>query len=340
MTEFKAFIARHAVPAYFVLTFAISWGAVLVVIGSSGEATGAAPTNDPRFAYAVIAMLLGPSISGILLTVLVDGRAGLHALLSRACNWRVQARWHAVALLAAPVLWVSTLVVLSVISPMFLPGLWTSTDKMARVTIGLTVAIGAGILEEVGWTGFAIPRIRRRRGVFATGLLVGALWGAWHLLVTVFWAGPMSAGDMPRSIYQALSIVGVLVGYLTAFRILMVWVYDATESLLVAMLMHVSLTACVLILDPVGISGMALLTYSFALAATVWIAVAAIVGVTFRWTPGDSGSTVRGQSRPAWVQWRPEEARDRERPTPRRPRAFRGAAPSPDPARSPGPRKP
>ena len=56
----------------------------------------------------------------------------------------------------------------------------------------------------------------------------------------------------------------------------MVWVYDRTGSLLMAMLMHASLTASVLILNPAAISGAALLTYSFALAAAVWAAVAVV----------------------------------------------------------------
>ncbi len=56
----------------------------------------------------------------------------------------------------------------------------------------------------------------------------------------------------------------------------MVWVYDRTGSLLVAMLMHLSITASLLILNPLAISGAALLTYSFALAAAVWVVVAAV----------------------------------------------------------------
>jgi hypothetical protein len=72
-------------------------------------------------------------------------------------------------------------------------------------------------------------------------------------------------------------VIGVLVGYLPAFRMLMVWVYDRTGSLLIAMLMHVSLTASLLILNPAGISGMTLLAFSFVLAAAVWAVVAAVV---------------------------------------------------------------
>jgi len=62
----------------------------------------------------------------------------------------------------------------------------------------------------------------------------------------------------------------------------MVWVYDRTESLLVAMLMHVSLTVSLLILNPIGISGANLLVFSFAFAAAVWVVVGVIAARTGR----------------------------------------------------------
>ena len=56
----------------------------------------------------------------------------------------------------------------------------------------------------------------------------------------------------------------------------MVWVYDRTDSLFVAMLMHMSFTASLLILNPLDISGGRLQAYSFALAGALWIVVAVI----------------------------------------------------------------
>jgi membrane protease YdiL (CAAX protease family) len=78
------------------------------------------------------------------------------------------------------------------------------------------------------------------------------------------------------SIFLPFSVLGVLVGYLAA------WVYDRSRSVLVAMLMHASLTASVLVLDPAGITGTALLMYLFALAAATWMTVA-IVAVGDGW---------------------------------------------------------
>src|SRR6185503_1115980 len=99
----KAFIKKHAVPAYFTLTFAISWGGFLLVVGPGGFANTSWQT-DARFPFAVLAMLAGPSVAGILLTRFVAGSAGLREVLHRLLLWRVGARWYAVALLPAPLL--------------------------------------------------------------------------------------------------------------------------------------------------------------------------------------------------------------------------------------------
>src|SRR5687768_12436128 len=76
LTTLKAFIARHPVATYFALTFAISWGGVLLVIGKP-SGTGVKAQDSPLFPFAVLAMLAGPSVTGLLLTGLLDGRPGL-----------------------------------------------------------------------------------------------------------------------------------------------------------------------------------------------------------------------------------------------------------------------
>ena len=124
-----AFIRRHPVPAYFGLTFVISWGGMLLAIGSAGGMRGTTPDSDPRFVYALIAMLAGPSLTGLLLAAVLEGHSGLRQFLSRLLTWRVGARWYAVALLTAPVIMTATLLALSFISPAFLPGIFISDDK-------------------------------------------------------------------------------------------------------------------------------------------------------------------------------------------------------------------
>ena len=266
----RAFIARHPVATYFALTFAISWGGVLLVIAGPAGTPGVKAQDNPLFPFAVLAMLAGPSVTGLLLTGLIDGRPGLREFRSRLLKWRVGARWYAVALLAAPLLATAITLTLSRFSPGFLPGIVFREDRAGLLLLGLVVGLTAGFFEELGWTGFAIPRLRRRHGVLVTGLIVGLVWSAWHLLV-VTWGIGDRAGTIPLALFV---VVDGLAG-LPAFRVLMVWVYDRTESLFVGMLMHFSITACTLTLTP-QTTGVPLLAYGLAFAGAVWIVIAAV----------------------------------------------------------------
>jgi membrane protease YdiL (CAAX protease family) len=271
MATIKAFIKRYPVLTYFALTFAVSWGGVLILVVPSGI-PGTTEQSNTLFPVVYLAMLVGPVLAGILLTGLVYGRAGLREFRSRLLRWRVGTRWYATALLTAPLLMTATLFALSLLSPEFLPGILTTEDKANLLLFGITVGLGAGLFEELGWTGFAVPELRRRYAVLTTGLIVGFLWGAWHFLV-YFWGSGDSSGAFSLALF--LPTVPVFVGILPAYRVLMVWVYDRTGSLLVAILMHASLTASTQILMPLA-TGMPSLIYSLVLTAALWVVVAAV----------------------------------------------------------------
>ncbi|HEX5418241.1 MAG TPA: CPBP family intramembrane glutamic endopeptidase, partial [Chloroflexota bacterium] len=252
MTTIKAFINGHAVLTYFALAFAISWGGVLVIIGGIAGIPGTPEETTTLFPVVYLATVAGPSLTSILMVGLVAGREGYRELFSRLLRWRVSARWYAVALLASPLSVIATLLTLSLLSPAFLPGFLRMSDGASApgalatpfgVVVG--VAVVTGFLEELGWTGFAIPRLRPRYGVLATGLLVGLLWGAWHFVSNV-WA------SNPEPVPIALFMAALLFSFLPPYRVLMVWVYDRTGSLLVAMLMHASLVTFWLISTPPG----------------------------------------------------------------------------------------
>jgi uncharacterized protein len=270
MSSINAAIKSHPVPTYFALAFAISWGGLLVV-GPPDGTSGTTWQSDPRLPFLVLAMLAGPSVAGLLLTGVVSGRAGLRELLSRLLRWRIGARWYAVALLTAPLVFMAVHFSLSLISPVFLPGILTASLLLP----GIAGALVVGFFEELGWTGFAIPRLRLRYGVLATGLIVGLPWGAWHLLTNDIWIGSTHSGGLPLALFLTVNGFSLLLGQLTAYRVLMVWVYDRTGSLLVAMLMHASLSACTFILGP-SATGLTFLTYVLVLAAAWWIVVVVV----------------------------------------------------------------
>ena len=272
MMTIKAFIKSHPLLTYFALTFAISWGGILLVVGPGGIPATNKEQFETLFPIAVLAMIAGPSVAGILLTGLLYGKAGLREFGSRLLKWRVGARWYAVALLTAPLLMTAILLTLSLTSPVFLPGIFTSDDKATLLLMGIATALGASIFEELGWTGFAVPTLLRLRyGVLTTGLIVGLMWAAWHLLVA-FWASGTISGALSLASYLLDPLL-----LLVVFRVLMVWVYDRTGSLLVAgILMHLSLTASARILGAPAIAGVPLLAFDLVWAAALCVVVAAV----------------------------------------------------------------
>ena len=263
---------KYPLPAYFSLTFIISWGAILLVAGPGGVPATPEQTQN-LLPVMVLVMLLGPSIAGILMTGLVDGRTGYREMLARLLTWRVDVRWYAIALLTGPVLLTGTLYVLSFTSPAFIPGIFTTDDKVTLLLIGIGYGLGAGIFEEIGWTGYAVPRLRRRYGVMMTGIVLGVIWGVWHFLAN-YWGSGDAAGRLDLGLFLPAPVFALLI--LPAYRVLMVWVYQHTGSLLISMLMHMSLTGPWLILTPAGISGADFLSWYIVLAVAMWVAVAVV----------------------------------------------------------------
>lgn len=262
------FIKRHPLFTYFALTFTISWGGFLMVVGGPGSFPGTKEQLDTLLPVAIMVMLLGPAIVSILLSGLVYGKASLREVFSRLLKWRVGARWYAVALLTAPLLMTAVALAFSLFSAEFLPSILITSDKATVLVSGIAAGFMT-VLEELGWTGFAVPRLRLHYGVFATGLIVGVLWGAWHFLVKTWMSGALGFGP-----FLAVDLFTAVLN-LTAYRVLLVWVYDRTGSLLVTTLMHAGLTGGMLILMPQA-TGMPLITYNLVSAAMAWVVVAAV----------------------------------------------------------------
>ena len=274
MSTIMSFIKKHPVLTYFALTFTISWGSVLLVIGGPSKMLVTREQIETLLPILILTMLAGPTVAGLVLTGLIDGRAGFRELRSRLLRWRVGAFWYAVALLTSPLLATAILLILLPSSPVFLPGIFASDDKTTFLLLGITSGLVVGFFEELGWTGFATPRLRLRFGVLATGLILGFLWGAWHSFLA-FCGNSTSSGALSLALFLPEFLYYVTV--LPAYRVLMVLIYDRTSSLFVAVLMHASLTASVpFILMPLGISGVSLMTWYILLATALWVFVAVV----------------------------------------------------------------
>lgn len=252
----KAYIQHHPVISYFVMTFTISWlGAFLIVAPNLLHGKPIA-TLDGLLMFPV--MLIGPSVTGITLTAIVDGKTGLRNLFSRMGKWQFDVCWYA-AILISPALILSVLFTLrTLISPIFTPNL---------NLLGIVFGLVPGFLEEIGWTGFAFPKMQLQRSPLSTSLLLGLLWGLWHLPVIDFLgaAYPHGAYWLPF----ALTFIAIV----SAMRVLIVWTYTNTGSILLAQLMHVSLTSFLVMFSPLHLLPVQETLWYAAYAALLWLVV-------------------------------------------------------------------
>lgn len=204
--------------AYLALTFVVSWSLWL----ASGLGSPAGP-HGPLFLLGVFA----PGIVALVLTGRAGGRTALTALLHRLVDWQVSARWYlfAIGYMAAVKLTVALLYRAAL-------GAWPrfGTEPwylMLAATLASTLMLGqAG--EEVGWRGYALPRLAERFGLGAASVLLGIVWALWHLPLFFFPAGDTFHQSFPLYLLQV-----------TALSVALAWLYSNTRgSLLPVMLLH------------------------------------------------------------------------------------------------------
>ena len=277
----RALARKYPATSYFVLAIAISWIAVLMVVWPGPIP---APPSDAEqlFPLVYLGMLAGPPVAGILMTALTSGSDGLRDYRDRLFRWKVAPHWYAVALLTAPLLLLATNFALSSVSTSMVPSILGDTndpagpihtgDRTSYLLTCLAVGAGAGLFEELGWTGFATPILRRRYTTLRTALVIGLVWGAWHFLA-IFWGSAGSFGSVPIPLFMLVA----LFSFLPPYRALMTMLYERTHSLLLGILMHASLTTSMLLVAP-ALAGYETLMYNVAFSALLWV-VAIVAGL-------------------------------------------------------------
>ncbi len=145
---------RHPVFFFFLIVFGLTWAYELIIL---------VLLHLPPLPWLVPAELVGPTLSAFLMTALTQGRPGVLRLLRRYVLWRVPLRWYLFTLLGIPALLLCNLLVLpGAVAAFRLPTpAFVLSYLMSYVIIFL---VGGPLLEEVGWRGFALPRLQECSG--------------------------------------------------------------------------------------------------------------------------------------------------------------------------------
>lgn len=265
--KIKSVNSKTQIVSYFLLCSLISIGGAIVFLSDKGI-PGSSAQIDAYFTYMLMILLSGPLLSGIILKVYYDGINGLGKLFNNLIQVKFAFKWYFFALFLTPLVVSILLGLLSLYSDQYLPEILNNDNKSEILIQGLMIGIFGGLIEEIGWTGFLIPKLLQKNKILTTGLVVGLYWGIWHIPIT-YWA----SGDINGVLSMDLFLPPIIfyLSVLPVYRIFMIWVYSQTSSLLLAILAHASLIFSTLfVIKPIA-TGLLLIVYYILLTLVFWI---------------------------------------------------------------------
>jgi membrane protease YdiL (CAAX protease family) len=287
------FLRNHPLTSFFLLAFAIAW-AILIpnVLASYGLIT------MPASAVLLLVMGYGPTIAALIVSGALGGGTEIRRLLGRLLIWRVGWGWWAITLFGNGAIILAALGLYALLGnevpafPALGPGLLVDI-----VLTFLLVAVING--EEIGWRGFALPRLQARYGVPTTVAVLGVLETLFHLPI-FFNNGPSDAGGQNGTPFVAFLFSSVLAVFL------FVWLYDHTRgSLLIATFFHASMNAWSNVLPFPATS--ASFFWLLVLAQLAAVAVVLVIGGTgwMQVRPGGANrlAAVEGLAGPTVLPW-------------------------------------
>jgi uncharacterized protein len=227
----RELIRRHPLFAYFSIAYAFSWITLIPYILSSW---GWLPGN---WTIAFVIHTFGPAVAAISVVGTIEGKAGVNRLRQRVRQWRVGWPWYLFTVVGIQALFLLGIVIQ--------PGGLASFRGLAPVLLAsypltyVAVLFGGGPLgEEIGWRGFALPRMQPRYGPLKATLLLGVLWTGWHLADFVT---PSQGGGTGSSLSTFLTNFSIFLLVVVALSIILTWIFNHTRgSILMAILAHAS----------------------------------------------------------------------------------------------------
>jgi uncharacterized protein len=236
-------LVRKPLLAYFVLSYAFFWILLFSTVVFTGLLRIPLATL-PGWVMIGISILGSwmPSLAAVIVTEAVEGQAGIKRLLSKYFQFRFGFRWYLVAFLPIPLFFLAG-------------GLFHLLGGAAPGNAGLSIGFWIGLIglnlfqgatgEEAGWRGFALPRLQNRHGAIKASLILGLLWGFWHL--PLWFASGLSGSDL--LIYILVFNIAII-----SLTFLMTWVSNQIHNSLVPMvILHFCFNAGLNLMDTRGL---------------------------------------------------------------------------------------
>ena len=225
------YVKRFQLPLFFLLCLIISWAiwipqAITKLSDPQTPIAGGSPLN--------ILAVWAPALSAILLLRMLKGKGGPQTLFRLIRRWRVGIQWYLFILLYPAVIWFLARAIDIVLGQSFeftIPILtYFPLEQAYMVIVALVFALPSALGEELGWRGFALPRLQAKYNALVSSIMLGLFWAVWHIPMWI--ANNIMGLDLLK--------LGVST---TICAIIFTWVYNNTGgSLLLAWLFHASLT--------------------------------------------------------------------------------------------------
>jgi uncharacterized protein len=215
-------ISYTSLAPFLLMTFGLAWGILGLFIllpeptnAIFGELTG----QHPLFFLAV----WSPAIATFIIVTYHSGIGGLQRYLTRLRLWRCSMEWYVFLTVGIPILFFSGS---ALKGNLFAEPFLVSSVQSLMVEFALTAIKGP--IEEFGWRGLALPLLQRKFAPIWSGLILGALWGFWHLPAFLLSGTPQSAWSFTPFWVGSIALSAIVTALFNASR----------GSILLPMLFH------------------------------------------------------------------------------------------------------
>ena len=269
----------HPLLKFYLLTYAATWACWTAAGAISRRSEPATPALAALAGAVFLLGTFAPALVALALTERAEGRAATRALLRRVFQFRVRAQWYVFALgyMLAVKLSVALL-------HRFATGEWPRFGQEEWYLIASAIAVSTWVQagEEIGWRGYALPRMSDHFGLATASVILGIVWASWHLPLFLVPGSDTLGQSFPLYLLQ-----------LTALSVAAAWLYWRTHgSLILVMLLHASVNNTKDIV-PSAVPGA---TNPFALSTSLvaWLTVAVL------WIAAAYFLVRMARARPAW----------------------------------------